>query len=906
MAAKLITNMAEEEVSMLLGVSSEITKLEDNMESIKAFLADAERRRITDQGVQRWVSKLKDAMYDVTDILDLCQLETEKRRGSKGGSSSKERVPGCFQSLLFCLRDPVFAHEIGSRIKKLNQRLDEIYKGAAKFNFITNLSSYQDPRMLTDSKYSSLKTMSEFDETTIVGENIERDTKELAQHFDESELLRSAITHAGGHHGGEQDKSKLVQTLTRTLSASRFLLVMDDVWGDSAWNNVLSVPVENASREQSGRRVLVTTRFEDLARKMRASLHQHPVRPLDGEDAWSLLKKQLPLGQEIDHLKSIGTEILKRCDGLPLAIKVIGGLLSTKYPSESEWKAVLNSPAWSVHGLPQELDKRMYLSYEDLAPPAETVLSVLHGIPKRDAQAADSCGLVRRLSIAATAVSVPDWAILKKQKSLRTLAIRSNIKYMPSGSLACFSSLRVLYIVGTDSDGLVNSLCGLKHLRFLHLAKTNISRLPEGIHKMKFLEYIALLDCRNLGHLPSSIIKLVHLRSLNITGSNVSTVPKGFGGLTNLRSLYGFPIHVDGMDRAGSSSSWCSLQELAPLSQLRDLTLYGLEKVPASWMAEKAMISSKAHLSCLELEYNRSSGRGGEACDVEEDVLEKLCPPTCCLENLGVAGGYAGRQLPNWMRAPASAANFKSLRYLMLEGLPCCTKLPDGLCCLPCLEMLAIEDVPAVKRIGSEFQAPDGDTAAALALALPFPRLRRLQLLGLCGWEEWEWNDDGCEELQGSAKATIAMPCLERLYIRNCKLSCLPPGLASINRHALRELWLYALSNLTSVENFPSVVDLDVFGCPELKRISGLSKLHKIRIVCCTNLGVLEGVPSLDSLVLWDATLETLPSYLPAVSPRYLSLSCNKKLYGSLSSPGSSECNKISHIGKRDISCLED
>jgi hypothetical protein len=119
----------------------------------------------------------------------------------------------------------------------------------------------------------------------------------ITQYFDEAELLRSAISHAGGHHGGKQDKSMLVETLINTLSASKFLLVMDDVWGNSAWTDVPSIPVQNACHKQPGSRVLVTTRFEDLARKMRASLHQHRIRPLDGEDAWSLLKKQLPLGQ---------------------------------------------------------------------------------------------------------------------------------------------------------------------------------------------------------------------------------------------------------------------------------------------------------------------------------------------------------------------------------------------------------------------------------------------------------------------------------------------------------------------------------------------------------------------------------------------------------------------------------
>ncbi|CAO2145235.1 unnamed protein product [Urochloa humidicola] len=265
------------------------------------------------------------------------------------------------------------------------------------------------------------------------------------------------------------------------------------------------------------------------------------------------------------------------------------------------------------------------------------------------------------------------------------------------------------------------------------------------------------------------------------------------------------------------------------------------------------------------------------------------------------------------MRAPASAADFKSLRFLRLETLPRCTQLPDGLCCLPCLEVLIIEDAPAVKRVGPEFLAPSsllpaGDTFTTDASRPPFPKLRCLHLIGLCEWEEWEWNDDGCEERQGSAKAAIAiaMPCLERLNIANCKLSCLPPGLASINRQALRELWLHELSNLTSVENFPSVVELDVFDCPELERISGLSRLHKIRIVRCPNVEVLEGVPSLDSLVLADHTMETLPGYLQAVRPRFLKLGCSKKLYDSLlSSPGCSEWSKISHIEKHDIGYIQ-
>ncbi|KAG2563230.1 hypothetical protein PVAP13_8KG325502 [Panicum virgatum] len=320
--------------------------------------------------------------------------------------------------------------------------------------------------------------------------------------------------------------------------------------------------------------------------------------------------------------------------------------------------------------------------------------------------------LVRRLSLGRT-ILVADSAVLQRRKSLRTLIIDCRLNLKSGDMLGSFPSLRVLCISSLDSDRLVASLSKLKHLRYLHLKDTDVSRLPEDIHKMKFLLHMDLLNCKKLGHLPSSITKLVHLTCLALDGTNISAVPKGFGGLSNLTLLQGFPIHVDDMD--AGSSSWCSLQELAPLSQLRDLILHGLEKVPACWMPEKAMISSKAHLNYLKLNYTNHSAskhtttepcgdqEANEKQQQQEEVLEKLCPPTC-IENLHVSGRYVGCHLPNWMCAPASA-EFKSLRYLTLQDLPCCTHLPDGLRCLPSLESLFIKNAPAVKRIGPEFQA---------------------------------------------------------------------------------------------------------------------------------------------------------------------------------------------------------
>jgi len=326
---KMIADMAEEELSMLLSVEREIQKLNGNLVYLQDYLTDADRKRITDKSVKAWVGKLKDVMYEATDILELCQLEAMERpaRGGASNSSSsigghmKKKLQGCFQPLLFCIRNPAFAHETGSRIKKLNEELDTIRKDATKLNFI-NLGSYQERRKLTSPTRVRNKTTSGFNKSEAVGENIEEDAEQLVQklithdgrdfkvvaivgqggmgksflakkifaseaieegfktkiwlsvtqHFDKVELLRSAITHTGGKHNEEKDESILERTLTEASLANKFLLVLDDVWSDTAWKDILQVPVTNASCTQPGSRVLVTSRMEDAVRRMGASI----------------------------------------------------------------------------------------------------------------------------------------------------------------------------------------------------------------------------------------------------------------------------------------------------------------------------------------------------------------------------------------------------------------------------------------------------------------------------------------------------------------------------------------------------------------------------------------------------------------------------------------------------------
>ncbi|KAM3364197.1 hypothetical protein ACQJBY_014488 [Aegilops geniculata] len=411
----MLTQAATDEVKTMLGVSGEIDKMEDKLRDLKNFQADADRRNITDETVREWVGQLKRAMYEATDILDLCTLKAMEH-----GQSSVNT--GCFNPLLFCLRNPFHAREIGTRIKALNQRLDDIKDRSTAFNFM-NLGSYEDHRSNTHASHRgnpSQETVADFDRSAIVGDKIEEDTRALVaqimqtgkdvnngikvvaivgvggigkttlaqkvfndeaiqgafskkiwlsvnQNFSDVDLLRRAIIEAGGGaQPPESSKTSLHETLKNTLIGHKTFLVMDDVWKHRAWDDVLKIPFDNAAA--SGSRVLVTTRDEGVARGVKAIWPYHHVDTLATEDAWLLLKKQA-CSSEIDEdhinmLKDIGLKIIQKCGCLPIAVKVMGGLLRERGGLRRDWQQVLDDSKWSTTKMPDDLNHTVYLSYE--------------------------------------------------------------------------------------------------------------------------------------------------------------------------------------------------------------------------------------------------------------------------------------------------------------------------------------------------------------------------------------------------------------------------------------------------------------------------------------------------------------------------------------------------------------
>ncbi|VAH23551.1 unnamed protein product [Triticum turgidum subsp. durum] len=136
----------------------------------------------------------------------------------------------------------------------------------------------------------------------------------------------------------------IIEELKEYLTDKRYLIVLDDLWDQSAWNTISRAFPENAN----GSRVMVTTRVEGVA--CGACCNQpgciYRMEPFDEVDSKELFFHRV-YGSEDDRssqFEEISAKILKKCGGLPLAIITIASLLATRPERlRDEWESIKNS-----------------------------------------------------------------------------------------------------------------------------------------------------------------------------------------------------------------------------------------------------------------------------------------------------------------------------------------------------------------------------------------------------------------------------------------------------------------------------------------------------------------------------------------------------------------------------------
>ncbi|PIN03236.1 Apoptotic ATPase [Handroanthus impetiginosus] len=135
-----------------------------------------------------------------------------------------------------------------------------------------------------------------------------------------------------------KNRESVLREIKKELGHKRYLLVLDDVWNDSRekWDDFFNSLSGISSAMGNG--IIVTTRGENFASIVQ-TLPIYELESLSEDKCWSIIRaKAFREGAVPLEFETIGRRIANRCQGLPLAAKVVGGLLCNK--SKEEWLAV--------------------------------------------------------------------------------------------------------------------------------------------------------------------------------------------------------------------------------------------------------------------------------------------------------------------------------------------------------------------------------------------------------------------------------------------------------------------------------------------------------------------------------------------------------------------------------------
>ncbi|GAU30085.1 hypothetical protein TSUD_332540 [Trifolium subterraneum] len=385
---KKLTSYAYQEVSRAYGVYEDLRQFKDTLTIVRCLLLDAEEKKSQQHMLHEWLRQIRNICYDAEDVLEGFELQNKRKQVVKVSGSTSTKVHHFFSSsnpLAFRIK---MAHQIKDIRDRLDKVASDGTKfGLATINidhkFVVQRREMTYPHVDAPSVFGRESDREEIikllkqphphgdgdsdkslcvipivgigglGKTTlaklVINDNRMDDLFQLkmwacvSDDFDIKQIITqiinsatssiftsaSATTSGLAHQENisNLDIVQLVSLLRQKLYGQKFLLVLDDIWNDdrAKWLELKDLIKVGAP----GSKIVVTTRSNAIALMM-GDVPPYVLEGLSPKDCLSLfLKWAFKEGEETKHpnLVEIGKEIVKKCQGVPLALRTLGSSL---------------------------------------------------------------------------------------------------------------------------------------------------------------------------------------------------------------------------------------------------------------------------------------------------------------------------------------------------------------------------------------------------------------------------------------------------------------------------------------------------------------------------------------------------------------------------------------------------
>ncbi|KAM1604530.1 hypothetical protein ACFX1Z_031003 [Malus domestica] len=660
-----------------------------------------------------------------------------------------------------------------------------------------------------------------------------------------------------------------------------------------------------------GSRILITTRSETVA-TISDTAKPYTLRGLNQEESWSLFKEMaFKDGKEPENstIKAIGKEVARKCQGVPLAIRTIGGMLRTKY-HETEWLNFKENKLSRINQEENEILPTLKLSYDVL--------------PSHLKHCFAYCSLFPPDYEIFVPMLIRLWVAQGFIKSFGENESLEDVAYEYFMELLC----RSFFQEEKDEFGIIRSCKMHDLMNELAVSVSGVGSIVVDLNRKKFHE------------------KLRHV-SFNFHVDPLEwEVPTS---LLNAKKIRTFLLPCQDENNSLLRDSAAGLGELGRLKELRgELVIINLrhEKDVMSESNVGTPLKEKQHLHSLYLGWKR--GEDVNAIDEKDIIMSmEVLQPHSNLKKLSVFG-YGGVRFASWFSSLINLVDlrlwgchrcqhlppldhFPSLKTLHLGGLEKLEYISDNTSSsnsmsdemMTSLEFLWVENCPVLKgwwRAHTHNNASSSSSTENLSLpsfpslsqltirkcpnlsSMPlYPNVERIDIEG-CSSKVVDslfvrgasviTHDVGVDVSASSSSPHLSkLTCLSLIKIDDCPNLALLPYHGMGNLASFRELTVINCSNLTSmsegianltslqkltigeysdltlppevVVNLPSLQSLTIESFPNLvslpEEISNLTSLQHLAIRLCSNLASLpegiRGLPNLNRLEIWSCPM---------------------------------------------------